>query len=235
MKTAVFTLALIPLALVAQRRAPALATPRPITPTMGSGPTGGASSFVPAPIASGVLGTSGALGGAFLSPGFSRPLGGITPPRTPVIRPSRRTSRYFGPIYYVPNAFDTYGSVDIAASEARAARLAAGASAPVIVNQYFGSKEGDYSQTEYTSSAKPPASDVSAAAPGDPIGPQENYYLIAYKDHSIYSALAYWVEDGTLHYVTTQNTHNQASLGLIDVEQTTKLNSDHGVPFSLSR
>ena len=61
-------------------------------------------------------------------------------------------------------------------------------------------------------------------APGDPIGTPQNYYLIAYKNHAVYTALAYWVEDKTLHYVTTQNTHNQASLDLIDLTLTKSLN-----------
>jgi len=134
-----------------------------------------------------------------------------------------------GPIYYVPNAFDSYGYAAAAAAEARPD----GSSAPVVVNQYFGAQDGDYARTEFQSSA--PRVEAPPPAAGDPIGPQENFYLIAYKDHSIYSALAYWVEDGTLHYVTTQNTHNQASLGLIDLERTTKLNSDRNVPFSLTR
>ena len=49
----------------------------------------------------------------------------------------------------------------------------------------------------------------------------------------MYAALTWWVEGSTLHYVTTQNTHNQASLDLIDVDRTTKLNQDHNVPFSI--
>ena len=49
----------------------------------------------------------------------------------------------------------------------------------------------------------------------------------------IYSALAYWVEDKTLHYVTTQNTHNQASLDLIDLTLTKNLNQANDVPFSI--
>ena len=75
----------------------------------------------------------------------------------------------------------------------------------------------------------------SSPNPGDPIGPPQNYYLIAYRDHTVYSALAYWVEGDTLHYVTTQNTHNQASLALIDLDRTTKLNADRSIPFSIPR
>ncbi len=70
-------------------------------------------------------------------------------------------------------------------------------------------------------------------AAGDPIGTPQNYYLIAYRNHAVYSALAYWVEDKTLHYVTTQNTHNQASLDLIDLDLTKSLNQTRDVVFSL--
>jgi hypothetical protein len=65
------------------------------------------------------------------------------------------------------------------------------------------------------------------------IGTPRSYYLIAYRNHAVYSAIAYWVEDKTLHYVTTQNTHNQASLDLIDLELTKSLNQAHDVPFSI--
>jgi hypothetical protein len=70
-------------------------------------------------------------------------------------------------------------------------------------------------------------------AAGGVIGSPQNYYLIAYKNHAIYSALAYWVEDKTLHYVTTQNTHNQASLDLVDLTLTKNLNRANDVPFSI--
>ncbi len=53
---------------------------------------------------------------------------------------------------------------------------------------------------------------------------QSKTYLIPYKDHSVYSALAYWVDDNMLHYVTAQNAHNQASLDLIDVAYMKQLN-----------
>lgn len=51
-------------------------------------------------------------------------------------------------------------------------------------------------------------------------------YLIAFKDHSIYSSLAYWVEGDTLHYVTPHGRRNQASLNLIDRELTDRLNQN---------
>ncbi len=67
-----------------------------------------------------------------------------------------------------------------------------------------------------------------------PAATDPQYYLIAMKDHTIYSALAYWVEDTTLHYVTSPNMHNQVSLDLIDAALTLKLNEDRGVPVTLA-
>jgi hypothetical protein len=49
-------------------------------------------------------------------------------------------------------------------------------------------------------------------------------YLIAFKDRSIYSAVAYWVDGDTIHYFTSGNTHNQASVSLIDRALTRRLN-----------
>lgn len=60
-------------------------------------------------------------------------------------------------------------------------------------------------------------------------------YLIAFKDHSIYSAMAYWVQGDTLHYVTPQGTHNQASLDLIDRDFTEQLNRERNLRFSVSK
>jgi hypothetical protein len=36
--------------------------------------------------------------------------------------------------------------------------------------------------------------------------------------------VAYWVEDGTLNYITPQGEHNQVSLPLIDRDTTARLN-----------
>ena len=58
-------------------------------------------------------------------------------------------------------------------------------------------------------------------------------YLLAFKDHTIYSAVAYWADGDTLHYFTTGNTHNQASMSLIDRELTERLNRELGIDFKL--
>jgi hypothetical protein len=49
-------------------------------------------------------------------------------------------------------------------------------------------------------------------------------FLIALKDGSVYMAVAYWIEDSTLHYITPQGKHNQVSLPLVDRHLSQKLN-----------
>ena len=73
----------------------------------------------------------------------------------------------------------------------------------------------------------------SAPAPAGNAAPEPQYYLIALKDHSVYSAVAYWVEDGTLNYITSPNVRNQTSLTLVDMPLTMRLNQDRGVSVSL--
>jgi hypothetical protein len=176
-----------------------------------------------------------ALGGL---PVNSRPLGGTVLPGS---RKSSRanglgTSGYIGPIYYVPGASD-YASADFwnslysppAANAGYAVQPPAPLQPPpIIINQYFDSRRPLLPPEDV-----PPAVEDNSLKPGDPLSDPQNYYLIQYKDHTIYSALAYWVEGDTLHYVTTQNTHNQASLSLIDLDKTYKLNEDRSVPFSI--
>lgn len=175
-----------------------------------------------------------ALGGV---PVNSRPLGGLV---SSGIRKSSRTngfgtSAYLGPIYYVPGASD-YASTDFwnspyspaPVNDGYAPQPGAPLQPPPIINQYFDSRR-PLSPPEDV----PPVVEDNGLRPGDPLSDPQNYYLIQYKDHTIYSALAYWVEGDTLHYVTTQNTHNQASLSLIDLDKTYKLNEDRSVPFSI--
>jgi hypothetical protein len=58
-------------------------------------------------------------------------------------------------------------------------------------------------------------------------------YLLAFKDHTILSAVAYWADGETLHYFTTGSTHNQVSISLLDRELTERLNRELGTDFKL--
>ena len=87
-----------------------------------------------------------------------------------------------------------------------------------------------------------PGDSFASAAPGDttaqtaspePAPPEAEHYLIAFKDRTIYAAVAFWVEGDTLHYFTSGNTHNQVSLSLIDKSLTQRLNQESGVDMHL--
>jgi hypothetical protein len=65
--------------------------------------------------------------------------------------------------------------------------------------------------------------------------PAQKLYLIALTNHSIYTATDYWVEDGTLHYLTSFGAHNQASLDQVDLEFTERLNRERGLEFRLDK
>jgi hypothetical protein len=68
---------------------------------------------------------------------------------------------------------------------------------------------------------------------GAPGNDEPTIYLIAFKDHTIVQALGYWVDGGTLHYVSMEHTINQASMNLIDRSLSQRLNDERNVEFKL--
>jgi hypothetical protein len=62
---------------------------------------------------------------------------------------------------------------------------------------------------------------------------EPEHYLLAFKDHTVYSAVAYWFDGDTLHYFTTGSTHNQASVSLLDRDLTQRLNKELGIDFRM--
>jgi hypothetical protein len=184
------------------------------------------------------------LGGVVSARGFSRPLGGAGSLYNGYAAGRYARGKYRGTIGYpyvystwVPDYYDyldyqnqsglppdPYGPPPPAAAAPQQ---------PVIINQYFSAPPPAAQPNTQPQGAASDTGNTSAQAPGDVIGEPKNYYLIAYKDHRVYPALAYWLEDKTLNYVTTENMHNQASLGLIDIPLTKSLNQRNDVPFSL--
>jgi hypothetical protein len=208
------------------------------------------------------LAGAGALGGAYASQGIARPLGGIASSfrfgqnQNFRGRSGPRSGVYALPYaysVYVPSYFDALGDQGYYPPVVVPPPSAVAGNPPVIINQFFGSQDSGpgfgpgvvpngvpgpvdpNGNPVYPSTGPqpPPAAGVNAPQPGDPLGPAQNYYLIAYKDHSVYAVLAYWLEGNTLNYVTVQNTHNQASLNLIDLDLTKTLNQARSIPFSL--
>lgn len=107
----------------------------------------------------------------------------------------------------------------------------------VIINQNFMPEHATPVMRDYTDdSSGVQVYEAPGRQPVDNSGDENSsYYLIAFKDHSIYSAFAYWVEGDTLHYVTPQRVHNQASLSLVDRDLTDKLNRDRNMQVKLPK
>jgi hypothetical protein len=61
-----------------------------------------------------------------------------------------------------------------------------------------------------------------------------SHYLIAINDHTIYAAVAYYVDGDTLHYFTDGNIHNQVSISSIDRDLTARLNKESGKTVDLT-
>ncbi len=115
----------------------------------------------------------------------------------------------------------------------------------VIINQYYRPETArgvvrDYTREELPEPAAPTMRSYQAPVPSHPepaaraAEAKPTIYLIAFKNQSIYPALAYWVDGDTLNYITLQGSHNRASLELIDREFSEQLNRERGVEFNLA-
>jgi hypothetical protein len=125
---------------------------------------------------------------------------------------------YYGAGYYDP-------STGYAAQPAPAYDATPSPSPVVILNQGIPAPmyRGDGSQ--------PPAPEESTVQPDAP----PTIYLIAMTDHTILPAIAYWVENDTLAYITPEGNQNRVSLSLVDREFSKKLNDDRHIEFRLPK
>jgi len=105
----------------------------------------------------------------------------------------------------------------------------------VVINQNFQPDVVRPQIVDYTNSVLPPpgpqvspSSSVSATVGGD-----TPLILIAMKDHTIYPALAYWIQGDTLNYVMAGGAVNHVSLAQIDRELSAKLNAERRPDFKL--
>ena len=106
----------------------------------------------------------------------------------------------------------------------------------VIINQNFRPDTAnpvihDYSNTPLPPPANQPQDQSANQAPAPDTS--SIIFLIAMKDHTIYPALAYWVEDNTLNYITTQGVRNSASLDAVDRDFSKQLNNERHIDFAL--
>jgi hypothetical protein len=123
-------------------------------------------------------------------------------------------------------------------------QYAAQPGAPVTINQNFLPEGSRPTIQEYGPGAQESAPQGSSglrmyqapsSAQAQAQAPEEDpvTFLIALKDSSVYSAVAYWVEGESLHYITPQGKANQVSLALVDRNLSTRLNKGHKVEFRL--
>jgi hypothetical protein len=92
----------------------------------------------------------------------------------------------------------------------------------------------NYGQQIAPSPPAPPVQ-VQVFQGGVSVQPGDTIYLIAFKDHRIQAAIAYWVDANVLHYVTREHEQKQVLLESIDRAFTEQLNRDLHVQFSLGR
>jgi hypothetical protein len=98
----------------------------------------------------------------------------------------------------------------------------------VIVNPNYTPETANPVLRDY-SDVPAPQQDSQAGAANAP----SVFFLIALKDHTIYPALAYWVEDNTLNYITTQGARNAVPLDQVDRNFSTQLNKERNIDFAL--
>jgi hypothetical protein len=72
---------------------------------------------------------------------------------------------------------------------------------------------------------------TQAAAPAGTQG--QNYYLIAFTDHTIQAATAYKVEGDTIHWMTREGQEKTAPLSTVDVRFSQQINRDRRVDFQI--
>ncbi len=105
---------------------------------------------------------------------------------------------------------------------------------PVVINQYFGTPPPDQGPPpDAPADSNFHFYQAPASAEAVPSSAAPSYYLIAFKDHTIYSAVAYYTDGDTLHYFTSGNIHNQVSLALVDRPLTEQLNRDRNISVHL--
>ena len=176
------------------------------------------------------------------NPGFARGLANTVSGRVPYGhgqqrgREDRRRSSYV----YVPYAYPVYtGGYGSARSVCRPpagprGRLPAAPAAAVAAGGHLPELRPAEPETPDVQVYRAPErsqEEIDAAADQA----SQPYYLIAFNDHSIYSAVAYWIDGDTLHYFTSGNVHNQVSMALVDKQLTERLNKERHVDVRLPK
>jgi hypothetical protein len=173
--------------------------------------------------------------GAITDPAFAMQLGatvaGQNFRRQPFVHGTGRTGTVFTygyPVYVGGYVDNSYPAEPAPQQQPNVTVIYPPQPAPVIIN-LFGSDHAQDSTTTTTTTTTAERQPVEEPASTS----EPSHYLIAFKDHTIYWAVAYWVDGDTLHYFTSGNTHNQVSLSLIDRDLTQRLNKESGLEVNL--
>jgi hypothetical protein len=107
----------------------------------------------------------------------------------------------------------------------------------VIINQYFKPDTANPVLHDYSNVPVPgsqvQAPDANNSSQAQTAADQQVMFLIALKDHTIFPAIAYWVDGDTLNYITVQGVKNSVSLDLVDRDFSKQINQDRKVEFGL--
>jgi hypothetical protein len=179
------------------------------------------------------------------NPNFANGLANTVSGRVPYGAGQGKGSRGRTSFVYVPYAYPVYtGGYDEYAQpqQPNVTVVNQAPQPPVVINQTFLTPQagvaeagpapgvGPAGMTIYQAPAR--SAEEMAAAGAEAT---QQYFLIAFKDHSIYSAIAYWTDGDTLHYFTSGNTHNQVSMSLVDKELTERLNKERNVDVRIAK
>ena len=151
-----------------------------------------------------------------------------------------------GGAYYVPYSYPVYVGGGGGYQQPQVIQVEQQPASVIINNNYIPDSAPRPSMREYSAESLPAPVGPARTTTGPKVSPEPEpiavintydskptVYLIALKDGSVYSAVAYWVEDGTLHYMTPQHTHNRASLDLVDRDITDQINRERNVALKL--
>lgn len=176
------------------------------------------------------------LHGGFIGPGFGGNFGGGRYSRYGYYNPYLYSGFYGGYGFYDPFFGDDY-DYDYQTPYGYSAQYGypdneAPYNPPVIIVQngpaYQPQPPPHPMVREYVEPAPQGAPQPSQAASNEP-----PLYLIAFQDGTIRAVVAYWVDHGTLHYVTMDHEQKQAQLGSVDRVLSQRLNRERNVSFGL--
>jgi len=162
------------------------------------------------------------------TPAAPAPVRGVAAPRAPLSARVPGGGYYSGGYGYYPNPI--YYAADPDPENSAAAYYGDFAPSPgIIINPNYAPPPPAHPVVRDYSNM--PTPEEAAAQQPKPVS--SVYFLIATKDHVIYPAVAYWVENGTLNYITQQGVRNGVPLDQVDREFSAQLNKERNIDFAL--